>query len=172
MRKQLCIHSSCIRAIFQSLEHHMQQMEIRIFIFVFCAIKWSIKKFFFLRNVNNFAKSNFKGFLRSKCSQASCKSIKVLNHFGRTNWNTNKVFCNGASCQSVRFNGPFSKLFLPFKKKILHSMPPEKIHYLLDYKKNIRFDFDGQLKIRYVRYKHLTKIIIKVQLFWRLPYEM
>ena len=31
--------------------------------------------------------------------------------------------------------------------------------------KNIRFDFDGELKIRYVRYKHLTKITIKVQLF-------
>ena len=27
--------------------------------------------------------------------------------------------------------------------------------YLLDYKKNIRFDFDGELKIRYVSYKHL-----------------
>ena len=37
--------------------------------------------------------------------------------------------------------------------------------YLLDYKKNIRFDFDGQLKIRYVRYKHLTNITIKVQFF-------
>ena len=32
-------------------------------------------------------------------------------------------------------------------------------------KKNIRFDFDGELKIRYVRYKHLIKITIKVQLF-------
>ena len=28
--------------------------------------------------------------------------------------------------------------------------------YLLDYKKNIRFDFDDELKIGYVRYKHLT----------------
>ena len=36
---------------------------------------------------------------------------------------------------------------------------------LLDYKKNIRFDFDGELKIQYVRYKHLTKIKMKVQLF-------
>ena len=44
--------------------------------------------------------------------------------------------------------------------------------YLLDYKKNILFDFDGELKIRYVRYKHLTKITIKVQLFWRLPCKM
>ena len=32
-------------------------------------------------------------------------------------------------------------------------------------KKNIRFDFDGEIKIRYVRYKHLTEITIKVQLF-------
>ena len=37
--------------------------------------------------------------------------------------------------------------------------------YLLDYQKNIRFDFDGEFKIWYVRYKHLTKITIKVQLF-------
>ena len=29
-------------------------------------------------------------------------------------------------------------------------------------KKNIRFDFDGEIKIRYVRYKHLTEITIKV----------
>ena len=28
--------------------------------------------------------------------------------------------------------------------------------YLLDYKKNIRFDFDDELKIGDVRYKHLT----------------
>ena len=28
-------------------------------------------------------------------------------------------------------------------------------------KKNIRFDFDGEIKIRHVRYKHLTKITIK-----------
>ena len=38
--------------------------------------------------------------------------------------------------------------------------------------KNIRFDFDGEIKIRYVRYKHLTEITIKVQLFWRLLYEV
>ena len=30
--------------------------------------------------------------------------------------------------------------------------------------KNIRFDFDDELKIGDVRYKHLTKITIKVQL--------
>ena len=32
-------------------------------------------------------------------------------------------------------------------------------------------DFDDELKIGDVRYKHLTLITIKVQLFWRLPYE-
>ena len=37
--------------------------------------------------------------------------------------------------------------------------------YLLDYKKKFRFDFDGELKIRDVRYKHLTEMTIKVQLF-------
>ena len=44
--------------------------------------------------------------------------------------------------------------------------------YLLLYNKNIRFDFDYKLKTGDVRYKHLTKITIKVQLFWCLPYEM
>ena len=37
--------------------------------------------------------------------------------------------------------------------------------YLLDYKKNIRFDFADELKIRDVRYDNMTKITIKVQLF-------
>ena len=38
--------------------------------------------------------------------------------------------------------------------------------------KKSRFDFADKLKVGYVRYKHLTQITIKVQLFWRLPYEM
>ena len=38
--------------------------------------------------------------------------------------------------------------------------------------KKSRFDFADELKVGYVRYKHLTQITIKVQLFWRLPYEM
>ena len=33
-------------------------------------------------------------------------------------------------------------------------------------------NFDDELKIGDVRYDNLTKITIKVQLFWRLPYEM
>ena len=33
-------------------------------------------------------------------------------------------------------------------------------------------DFDDELKVGDVRYKHLTKTTIKVQLFWRLPYQM
>ena len=32
-------------------------------------------------------------------------------------------------------------------------------------------DFDDELKIGDVRYDNMTKITIKVQLFWRLPYE-
>ena len=35
-----------------------------------------------------------------------------------------------------------------------------------------RFDFADELKVGDVRYKHLTQITIKVQLFWRLAYEM
>ena len=35
----------------------------------------------------------------------------------------------------------------------------------LQKKIHIRFDFDNELKIGDVRYKHLTKITIKVQLF-------
>ena len=38
--------------------------------------------------------------------------------------------------------------------------------------KKSRFDFADELKVGYVRYEHLTQITIKVQLFWRLPYEM
>ena len=33
-------------------------------------------------------------------------------------------------------------------------------------------DFDDKLKIGDVWYDNMTKITIKVQLFWRLPYEM
>ena len=33
-------------------------------------------------------------------------------------------------------------------------------------------DFDDELKVGDVRYKHFTQITIKVQLFWRLQYEM
>ena len=33
-------------------------------------------------------------------------------------------------------------------------------------------DFDGELKIRDVRYDNITEITIKVQLFWHLPYEL
>ena len=44
--------------------------------------------------------------------------------------------------------------------------------YFLVYKKNIRFDFADELKIGVVRYKYLTETTIKVQLFWRLSYEM
>ena len=32
-------------------------------------------------------------------------------------------------------------------------------------------DFDDELKIGDIRYDNITKITIKVQLFWRLPYE-
>ena len=46
-----------------------------------------------------------------------------------------------------------------------------KMYFLLCNKKS-RCDFDDKLKVEDVRYKHLTQITIKVQLFWRLPYEM
>ena len=45
------------------------------------------------------------------------------------------------------------------------------VYFLLCNKKS-RFDFADELKVGYVRYKHLTQITIKVQLFWRLAYEM
>ena len=46
-----------------------------------------------------------------------------------------------------------------------------KRYFLLLYNKNIQFDFDDELKVRDVRYDNMTKITIKVQLFWRLPHE-
>ena len=45
------------------------------------------------------------------------------------------------------------------------------IEWILVCSKNIRFDFDDELKIGDVTYDNVTKIIIKEQLFWRLPYE-
>ena len=37
--------------------------------------------------------------------------------------------------------------------------------------KKMPVDFDDELKIGDVWYDHMTKLTIKVQLFWRLPYE-
>ena len=53
----------------------------------------------------------------------------------------------------------------------------EKIYFLLSTtssfaKKKKPVDFDDELKIGDVRYDNMTKITIKQQLFWRLPYEM
>ena len=46
------------------------------------------------------------------------------------------------------------------------------MYFLLCNKKS-RVDFADELKVGDVRYKHLTQITIKVQLFWRLlAYEM
>ena len=45
-------------------------------------------------------------------------------------------------------------------------------YYFLLCNKKSRCDFADELKVGYVRYKHLTQITIKVQLFWRLAYEM
>ena len=47
----------------------------------------------------------------------------------------------------------------------------KKGYFLVGNKKS-RFDFADELKVGYVRYKHLTQITIKVQLFWRWSYEM
>ena len=44
--------------------------------------------------------------------------------------------------------------------------------YFLLCNKKSRFDFADELKVGDVRYKQLTQITIKVQLFWRLAYEM
>ena len=45
------------------------------------------------------------------------------------------------------------------------------MYYFLLFKKKYPVDFDEELKIGDVRYDNMTKITIKVQLFWRLPYE-
>ena len=45
-------------------------------------------------------------------------------------------------------------------------------NYFLVCKKKKPVDFDDELKIGDVWYDNMTKITIKVQLFWRLPYEM
>ena len=50
-----------------------------------------------------------------------------------------------------------------FKKGICSVIPSKK--YFLVCNKKSRCDFDDELKIGAVRYKHLTQITIKVQLF-------
>ena len=54
---------------------------------------------------------------------------------------------------------------------IFESVATFCVYFLLCNKKS-RLDFADELKVGYVRYKHLTQITIKVQLFWRLAYEM
>ena len=44
------------------------------------------------------------------------------------------------------------------------------MYFLVCKKKPV--DFDDEFKIVGARYNNMTKITIKVQLFWRLPYEM
>ena len=46
------------------------------------------------------------------------------------------------------------------------------VTYFLLFKKKYPVDFDDELKIGDVRYDDMTEITIKVQLFWRLPYEI
>ena len=62
-------------------------------------------------------------------------------------------------------NEPFGILNYIYKAVVLHSTSSFAI-------KKSRFDFADELKVGDVRYKHLTSITIKVQLFWRLSYEM
>ena len=64
------------------------------------------------------------------------------------------------------------------KKTFFHSIlvsglhfPPKKVLPPFAIKKS-RFNFADEFKVGDVRYKHLTQITIKVQLFWRLAYEM
>ena len=63
----------------------------------------------------------------------------------------------------IRFYSSKSRLYNWRKKYILTSSFAIK---------KSQFDFADELKIGDVRYKHLTQITIKVQLFWRLAYEM
>ena len=45
-------------------------------------------------------------------------------------------------------------------------------HILPRLQKKKPVDFDDEFEIVGARYNNITKITIKVQLFWRLPYEM
>ena len=48
----------------------------------------------------------------------------------------------------------------------------QKLFHTSSFAKKKPVDFDGELKIGDVRYDNITKITIKVQLFWHLQYEM
>ena len=63
-----------------------------------------------------------------------------------------------------------------YKKVLCHSAWPDFLFeglVLLPHRQ-IKYpvDFDDELKIGDVRYDKMTSITIKVQLFWRLPFEM
>ena len=51
-------------------------------------------------------------------------------------------------------------------------MKKSTTYYFLLFKKKYPVDFDDKLKTGDVWYDNMTKITIKVQLFWRLPYEI
>ena len=56
--------------------------------------------------------------------------------------------------------------------KLALEVGTSKLHSTSSFAIKKRFDFADELKVGDVRYKHLTQITIKVQLFWRLPYDM
>ena len=59
------------------------------------------------------------------------------------------------------------------KLQYLSFKEAEKSDFLVTYSftKKYLVDFDDELKIGDVRYNNMTKITLKVQLFWRLPYK-
>ena len=63
-----------------------------------------------------------------------------------------------------------SKLPITPSNKVKLEWNTQKLYFLVCKKKK-PVDFDDELKIGDVRYDNIIKITIKVQLFWRLPYE-
>ena len=90
-------------------------------------------------------------------------------------------FENGRRIQVVEgsysYVAPNGKVWVFSRTKLLQYFPCKKKcnvsikkYFLVCKKKPV--DFDDELKIGDVRYDNMTKITIKVQLFWRLPCEM
>ena len=96
--------------------------------------------------------------------------MKTPMHFFHCDATSRNFF----SSKKVFFDLCFFKIF--FKIKSLENFQPKNNNfskksivdattYFLLCNKKSRFDFADELKVGYVRYKHLTQITIKVQLF-------
>ena len=138
--------------------------------------------------------SKLREFLSIRLFTPNCSTTLTCVHHHPT------VKLKTLKCQTCKIPSQHNFVFKP-RKKILYTVycpPPPRTHapkktwllenttiasllkskslqnntYILPRRqKDYPVDFDDELRIGDVRYDNMTKITIKVQLFWRLPYE-